>query len=162
VFFIESAIDEKIFYFLCSSGGFIFLKFAYIRISYTIFSKPPNKKGAAKNDADCNIYPAIDGDMACATFLEMFVNPAAVVLSSSLTTATIYDCLVGTSICDNPILARYSIIASKKEGEKATSIISIFEGKWVNTIVFINPILSAIFVDIMNEKAVRTPAIEKT
>ena len=57
-----------------------------------------------KNDTDCNIYPAIDGDIAWATFLEMFVIPAAAVLSSSLTTATIYDCLAGTSICDNPIL----------------------------------------------------------
>jgi hypothetical protein len=94
-----------------SSGGFIFLKFAYNRMSYTIFSKPPNKKGAAKNDTNCNIYPAIDGDIACAIFLEMFVIPAAAVLSSSLTTATIYDYLVGTSICDSPILAKYNIIA---------------------------------------------------
>ena len=75
-------------------------------MSYTIFNNPPNRNGANNSDTDCNIEPAIDGDIACVIFLEMFVIPAAAVLSSSLTTATIYDCLVGTSICDRAILAR--------------------------------------------------------
>ena len=62
-------------YFLCSSGGFIFLKFTYNKTSQTIFSKHPIKNREAKNDTDCNIYPAVDGDIDWATFLEMFVNP---------------------------------------------------------------------------------------
>ena len=75
-------------------------------MSYIILINPPNRKGADNSDTDCDIEPAIDGDIACVIFLEMFVIPAAAVLSSSLTTATIYDCLVGTSICDKAILAR--------------------------------------------------------
>ena len=51
-------------------------------------------------------------------------------------------------------------MAKWKEGAKATSIISIFDRIWVNTIVVIKPILSAIFVEIMNEKAVRTPGLK--
>ncbi len=47
-----------------------------------------------------------------AIFLEIFVIPAAAVLSFSLTTATIYDCLVGTSICERAILAKYNAIVN--------------------------------------------------
>jgi len=36
--------------------------------------------------------PVIDGLTACAMFLEVFVIPAAAILSSSSTTATIYGC----------------------------------------------------------------------
>src|SRR5919199_5401250 len=122
---------------------------------------PPSKKGAAKNDRVCKTYPAIDGDTACAIFLEIFVIPAAAVLSFSLTTTTVYDCLVGTSICDRAILARYNAMANGSVGANATSIIKILDGICVNTIVFIKPILAASLAATRNEKAVRTPAIEK-
>src|ERR687886_759915 len=94
-------------------------------------------------------------------FLEILVIPAAAVLSSSLTTPTIYDCLVGTSICERAILARYNAIANGSVGANATSISKIFDGMCVNTIVFIKPILSASFAATKKEKAVRTPAMEK-
>ena len=60
-----------------------------------------------------------------AIFLEIFVIPAAAVLSFSLTTATIYDCLVGTSICERAILAKYNAIVNGSVGANATSIIKI-------------------------------------
>ena len=78
-------------------------------------------------------------------FLEILVIPAAAVRSFSLTTATRYDCLVGTSICDRAILARYNATASVKVGANATSISKILDGICVKTIVLIRPILSAIF-----------------
>ena len=52
-------------------------------------------------------------------------------------------------------------MATEREGATATSIIRILEGIWVKTIVLINPTLSAIFADTINEKAVRIPATEK-
>ena len=33
-------------------------------MSYTIFNNPPNRNGANNSDTDCNIKPAIDGDIA--------------------------------------------------------------------------------------------------
>jgi hypothetical protein len=72
-----------------------------------------------------------------------------------------YDCLVGTSICDRAILARYSAMASGSVGANATSMIKILDGMCVNTIVLIRPILSEIFAATRNENAVRTPATEK-
>ena len=81
-----------------------------------------------KKDNDCNIWPATDGDVACATFLEILVIPAAAVLSSSLTTATMYDCVVGTSIWDRAILARQNITAIGSVGANATTISKIVEG----------------------------------
>lgn len=52
----------------------------------------------AMYEKDCKIYPVTVGDIDCAIFLEVLVIPATAVLSSSFTTATMYDCLVGTSI----------------------------------------------------------------
>lgn len=66
----------------------MFLKLKYNAISYTIFNTPPITNGADKNDSDCNIYPANDGDTACVIFLEILVTPAAAVRSFSLTTET--------------------------------------------------------------------------
>jgi hypothetical protein len=51
-------------------------------MSYIILSNPHSRKGADNSDTDCDIEPAIDGDIACVIFLEMFVIPAAAVLSS--------------------------------------------------------------------------------
>ena len=36
----------------------------YNAISYIIFINPPKRNGADNSDTDCNIEPAIDGDMA--------------------------------------------------------------------------------------------------
>ena len=55
-------------------------------------------KGVDNSGNNCRIEPVKEGDIACEIFLEILVIAAAGVLSSSLTTATIYDCLVGTSI----------------------------------------------------------------
>jgi hypothetical protein len=85
-----------------------------------------------------------------AIFLDIFVIPAAAVISFSLTTATIYDCLVVTSICERAILAKYNAIVNGSVGANATSIIKILEGICVNTIVFIRPILSASFAAMRN------------
>jgi hypothetical protein len=46
-------------------------------------------------------------------------------------------------------------------GANATSMSRTLEGIWVNTIVLIRPILSAILAAPINENAVKTPAIEK-
>ena len=67
---------------------------------------PPSTNGPERAKNDWKIYPMTDGDTACAIFRETFVSPEAAVLSSSLTMDTIYDCLVGTSICERPILIK--------------------------------------------------------
>src|SRR6476620_12080725 len=107
------------------------------------------------------MYPNSEGDTVCAIFLETLVSPEAAVLSSSLTMATMYDCLVGTSICDIVILIKYSIAAICKEGANATKMSKILDGRCVNTIVFTRPILSAIFAAAIYDKPVKTLADEK-
>lgn len=52
-------------------------------------------------------------------------------------------------------------MAIGREGANPTSMSRMLEGIWVNTIVLIKPILSAIFAAPINENAVKTPAIEK-
>ena len=70
-----------------------------------LFLTIPITKGADNENA-LMILPVNDGLIVCAMFLVVLVMPAAAVLSSSLTTTTIYDCRVGTSICDKAILAK--------------------------------------------------------
>lgn len=67
---------------------------------------PPSTNGPERAKKDWKIYPITDGDTVWAIFLETLVSPDAAVLSSSSTMATIYDCLVGTSIWERPILIK--------------------------------------------------------
>lgn len=73
------------------------------------------------------MIPVIDGLTACAIFLDVFVIPAAAVLSSWRTIATIYDCRVGTSIWDKLILARYNPSAMGNVGANATRMSRMFD-----------------------------------
>src|SRR6185312_11369845 len=91
-------------------------------------------------------------------FREVFVKTAAGILSFSLTTPMMYDCLVGTSIWDRLILAKNSDTAIDRDGAKVSSISRTFDGMCVKTIVFTRPIFDAIFEDAIYEMAVSTPA----
>src|SRR5262245_61120597 len=68
------------------------------------------------------------------------VMPAAAERSSGATTANVYDCRVGTSICE--MLKRRSriMIAHVSLGISGTRIKRMLDGMWVKTIVFTKPI----------------------
>lgn len=99
---------------------------------------------------DLDLVPLIDGLLqrvrhltsgakAAAAVLTVLVLPAVAVRSSSSTTAMVYDLQVGTSICDRHIHSRKHVMASSGEGASGTRISRRLEGRWVDTIVFNNP-----------------------
>src|SRR5437867_2333743 len=100
-----------------------------------------------KNGADSapalNATPAIAGEMALVVVRATLVIPAVAVRSSGSTTAIVYDCRVGTSICEMLIRARKNATASRDVGASGTSISSRFDGRCENTIVFSRPKRSA-------------------
>ena len=63
-----------------------------------IFSVPAMKNGALIRDGRANINPTNSGLIAAPVVRATPVIPAAADRSSALTTAMVYDCLVGTSI----------------------------------------------------------------
>ena len=74
----------------------------------------------------------------------MPVTPAAAERSSGSTTAIVYDCRVGTSICEMENRTSSTAIASDSVGMSGTSTRSTFEGRCVATIVFTSPMRRAI------------------
>src|SRR5215469_1544470 len=89
-------------------------------------------------------YPEIIEPAAQANGLGAAVMLAAAGRSSGRTTAMTYELLVGTSICDRALRASSRPIAVARFGANGTSISSTFDGRWVNTIVLISPMRSAI------------------
>ena len=77
--------------------------------------------------------------MAAPLVLATPVTPAAADLSSGATIAMVYDCLVGTSICEMLKRASSTAIASGRLGISGTRISRMFDGTCVNTIVFTSP-----------------------
>src|SRR5262245_25626662 len=84
--------------------------------------------------------PATDEEAAQHKLRVKFVTPLANVRSWGATTAATYDCLVGTSISTRASRRRNSVTAQRAEGTKEAAIRKRLEGKWVNTMVLINPI----------------------
>lgn len=92
--------------------------------------------------------------MDWAVLRERFVNPAAAVLSDSLTIAITYDCLGGTSIWERDCRQSSNATAVIGLGASATEARRTLEGRWVKTMVFSNPIRFAILHEIKKDSAV--------
>src|SRR5437762_2610944 len=103
------------------------------------FTPPPIKNGHPISFALASIGPASTGAIAAPNVRATPVTPAAADLSSGRTTAIVYDCRVGTSICEIANRASSTAIADHELGISGTSISRIFDGKCVNTIVLISP-----------------------
>ena len=71
------------------------------------------------------------------------VTPAAAERSSGSTIAIVYDCRVGTSICEMEKRRSSTAIASGCVGMSGTSARSTLEGRCVATIVFTSPMRRA-------------------
>src|SRR5574337_507582 len=71
------------------------------------------------------------------------VTPDAAERSSGATTAMVYDCRVGTSICEILKRRRSTTIANGNVGMSGTRHSRTFEGICVNTIVLIRPMRAA-------------------
>src|ERR1700687_2276022 len=97
------------------------------------------KKGTLISAGCANRKPTNKGLIAAPMVLATPVIPAAADRSSGLTTAIVYDCLVGTSIWLMLKRARRTITASGRFGISGTSSSKMLEGKWVSTIVRIRP-----------------------
>src|SRR5919204_3426933 len=110
--------------------------------SYTIFSTPAMKNGA-ENAPTLNATPAMAGEIALVVVRATLVMPAVAVRSSGSTTAIVYDCRVGTSICETLMRARKNATASRGVGASGTSMSSTFDGRCENTIVLSRPKRSA-------------------
>ena len=87
--------------------------------------------------------PANVGEIALAVVRATLVMPAVAVRSSGSTTAIVYDCRVGTSICDTVWRRRKNATASHAVGARGTRTSSTLDGRCVNTIVFSRPIRCA-------------------
>ncbi len=88
--------------------------------------------------------PLSDGDSAAPTDRAMVVTPDAADRSSGATTAIVYDCRVGTSICEIENRASRKAIARGRVGINGTSIRKMLDGMCVATIVLISPNFAAI------------------
>src|SRR6266850_1159938 len=104
-----------------------------------IFTPPPIKNGHPIIRALASIGPASTGAIAAPNVRATPVTPAAAERSSGRTTAIVYDCRVGTSICEIANRASSTAMADHELGITGTSISKIFDGKCVNTIVLISP-----------------------
>src|SRR5213080_2096992 len=85
------------------------------------------------------------------------VTLAAAARSSGATTAITYELRVGTSIWDSALRASSSPIATGRSGANGTNASSTFDGRWVNTIVLIRPMRSAIGTAIRYDTAEHMP-----
>src|SRR5439155_21190826 len=103
-----------------------------------------------------NAQPVTVGERAVAALRATFVNPAAAVRSSGSPTAIVYDCRVGTSICEMLIRARKTAAASAPLGIRGTRTSRAFEGRCVKTIVLIRPMRPA------SQPAARSETPERT
>src|SRR6516164_10192457 len=108
----------------CSSGGRTFWNLTSSKMSYAPFTKPEISEPAAQ-----------------AKVLGTAVMLAAAGRSSGATTAMTYEARVGTSICDRALRARSRAIAMVRSGAKGIRINRTFDGRWVKTIVLINPMI---------------------
>ena len=101
-------------------------------------------------------FPAIAGAKELPADRAIEVTPPAAERSPASTTAIVYACRVGTSICE--MLKRISsmAIASGKVGISGTSISKTLDGICVNTIVLMSPILRASRVAERAESPART------
>src|SRR5712675_3619806 len=108
-----------------------------------IFSVPALKNGALIREGRANIHPTNNGLMAAPVVRATPVIPAAAERSSALTTAIVYDCLVGTSIWLMLNRKSKTATASERLGISGTRISKILEGRCVATIVLTRPNLAA-------------------
>src|SRR5438034_9918057 len=89
--------------------------------------------------ASLNAILAKVGETALAVVRATFVMPAVAVRSSGSTTAIVYDCLVGTSICEMLMRSRNNAMAGHAPGANGSSRGSPFDGRSVHRIVVRNP-----------------------
>jgi hypothetical protein len=97
------------------------------------------KNGTLTQEGRANINPTNNGLMAAPVVRATPVIPAAADLSSLLTTAMMYDCLVGTSIWLILNRTRRTRTAIPRLGIRGTRIRRILEGRCVTTIVLMSP-----------------------
>src|SRR6202035_2551460 len=97
------------------------------------------KNGALIHEGRANKTPTNNGLMAAPVVRATPVIPAAAERSSALTTAIVYDCLVGTSIWLMLKRSNKTAIAHGRFGISGTRISKILEGRCVATIVFTRP-----------------------
>src|SRR5579872_5986323 len=97
------------------------------------------KKGRLTRLGCARQYPASVGEIAAPTERATVVIPEAAERSSGCTTAIVYDCRVGTSICEMQKRTSRTATASVTFGIKGTRISSTFDGRCVKTIVLISP-----------------------
>ncbi len=109
-----------------------------------------NGKGVA---AAAIVAPEKRGAAACASARTLTVKPAAAARSSGATSAIVYACRVGTSICESRWRASSTAAALPKLGMKGTSSSSTFDGRCVKTIVWSRPKRSATRDAARNESA---------
>src|SRR5205809_7976809 len=97
-------------------------------------------KNGRLSAATLNAHPLTAGANAEAVLRATLVRPAVAVRSSGSTTAIVYDCRVGTSICEMLIRARNMAAASAPVGMTGTRTSRTLDGKWVKTLVLMRPI----------------------
>src|SRR6202163_3016680 len=97
------------------------------------------KNGALIREGRANINPTNNGLIAAPVVRATPVIPAAAERSSALTTAMVYDCLVGTSIWLMLKRKSKTEMARGRFGISGTRISKIFDGRCVATIVFTKP-----------------------
>src|SRR5882672_11074093 len=107
------------------------------------FTIPPINNGQPNVD-NVSRYPEISEPAAQAKVFGTAVMLAAAGRSSGATTAITYEARVGTSICDRALRTNSNMIATVRLGENGTRISRTFDGRWVNTMVLIKPMRSAI------------------
>ena len=126
-----------------------------------IFNPPETKNGTLCHAAWANRGPVKIGAREAPVVLATPVIPAAAERSSGRTMAIVYDCRVGTSICEILKRSRRTAMARGRLGMSGTRMSRMFEGMWVNTIVRMSPILEATRAAAKAERPARILAPKK-
>ena len=124
-----------------SSGGSTRRYDAYSATSYTIFKPAPANSGAP-SPRTLMAAPANAGPVAHPTLRARLVTPSAKVRSPGAVTAATYAWRAGTSIWTRHSRARNSAIASHGAAMNGRTSRTTLEGKCVNTIVRMRPIVA--------------------
>jgi len=107
------------------------------------FRTAGDKEGQVDELRSSEQGPAKNGASEAPVVLATPVIPAAADLSSGTTIAIVYDCLVGTSICEMLNRTSRTSTASCSVGISGTKISRILDGRCLNTIVRTRPICAA-------------------